>query len=368
MSTASQFAPRSIRSPALIIPTSRAITIAVAGIYRVSALGGGGSGACGLDISNFNPQAAAGGGGGAFVESENFYPAGTVLTFTIAAGGAGVTRSTAGITAGNAGGSTTVTASGYPTLTAGGGGGGGVSQTVSTTANGGVGGTASGGNVVNTSGGVGGSATVGTVVHSAAGGGGGAGSPYGNGGRGGNATTPNSAGQVSAGGGGSIEGWRGGDSSTNAVHGTGAGAGGNGNDNNNSIGGASRLGQNTSNGGLGPTGTYVDGIGRGDAVNLLNFETLFDPFRALNCGGGCPGVAAHAPAAGGFGVQNGANAMSGPFAGTGGIVCSTSSGTITGIRAGFGGGGGGIAAVVWSSGTLTSIPGGNGLAAIERIG
>lgn len=123
--------------------TSTTWTVPVTGKYLVTAIGGGGSGAAGVQTTFFIGSGAAGGLAQALVP----LAAGTVLTITCGAGGAAVAGSTTA-TAGNNGGTTTVTGDVLNLIAN--GGQGGVTNFNTTSASGG---TASNGNVMNVTGG-----------------------------------------------------------------------------------------------------------------------------------------------------------------------------------------------------------------------
>lgn len=124
--------------------------------------GVGAGGASGSTASTSTNEAAESGCGGAGGYFKKWVPAASIpatLTLTVGVGG---TAAAAGNNAGNNGGDTTVTGSGFSTLTgAGGTGGNGSTAGVSVISNGGVGGGASGGDV-NIPGGSGSSGRTGT--------------------------------------------------------------------------------------------------------------------------------------------------------------------------------------------------------------
>jgi hypothetical protein len=135
MSTMSQFFGSAMLSQQLFT-ASATWTAPVAGMYQVTAIGGGASGSVGPS------EARSGGAGGAVVSLFSF-AAGQTLTLTVGAGGASTTNSS-----GIAGGDTTVTGAGITTMTA-----GGATAPENIPNINSVGGTASGGNNINAAGG-----------------------------------------------------------------------------------------------------------------------------------------------------------------------------------------------------------------------
>jgi len=344
-------AQQNIISPAEFISISKTWVCNKAGIYRVSAMGAGGSGAA-FFRSTGNGLAASGGGGGGFCEKELYLALNTELTIVIGAGGASVSTSSEGGYDGYDGGATTVVGNGI-NLSAGGGGKGLYAYAGTVTRAGGAGGVATGGDI-NFSGGAGGSA----FAHNSnfvanAGGGGAPGTPYGVGGRGGNSSAL--AVGSSAGGGGGIGGNRGGDVTVAGNYGGGGSI--------RSVGlgdSATSLGGSNS---LGTSSLSIDGVTRSP---VYGFETLINPLRSLT-GGASSGGSASAPGlgAGSGGTLNSATSYI-PFLGGGGGAANGGALTISASLIAFGGGSGGSASKL--TGPATTYRGGNGLVVIERIG
>lgn len=136
----------SIRGQTLAFEASGTFTAVKTGWHRVTVVGGGGSGA--LSWSNvYTQQRATGGAAGGFALKEFWAAAGASYTVTIGAGGtAPADRSTNGVTAGNAGGTSSFVGTGVSITCTGGAGGTAVNGTTATTA-GAAGGTATGGDV-----------------------------------------------------------------------------------------------------------------------------------------------------------------------------------------------------------------------------
>lgn len=154
------------------IYSSKVWTCTLNGIYRISALGAGGSGS--VYVYSSNGYTTYGGGGGGFSEIDSEIHIGNTLTITIGSGGLGCTTSATNSGAtGNSGGNTTVYGSSI-SLSAGGGGGGRINSAA------GVGGTASGG-TINITGGAGGTGTTYAGLSSSAAIGGCSATPYGSG-------------------------------------------------------------------------------------------------------------------------------------------------------------------------------------------
>lgn len=121
-------------SQAQIFTSSGTFTVPSSGKFKVTIIGGGGSGGCG----GFPLAAQAGGSAGTVIKWYTGATAGAIATVTIGSGGSGVLGEN---TAGNSGGNSTFALSGFTTLTAGGGGGGAGGYPVKNN------GTASGGNI-----------------------------------------------------------------------------------------------------------------------------------------------------------------------------------------------------------------------------
>ena len=99
MSTFTQFAGGGNgQQNAVFLTTSGSYTIPIAGKYRVSALGAGGSGAA-VAVTTTG-GGASGGGGGGFCEREITLAAGLVLTITVGAGGGAASSSGTGANGG----------------------------------------------------------------------------------------------------------------------------------------------------------------------------------------------------------------------------------------------------------------------------
>jgi len=367
MSVFSQFLSRTIQSPAIFFPVSGSYVIPFTGLYRISGIGAGGSGAVAYNTSNV--VAANGGGGGGFAEREMWLLAGDVVVFTIGAGGAAVFRSAAANTHGNAGGITTITCAARGlSLSMTGGGAGLFRTTAATLWGGGLGGVGSGGDI-NFSGGNGGDLRNSTLCAKATGGGA-AGSPYGNGGNGGNANGTVFD-RMASGGGGVGENNGGYANVSNQVSG-GGGVGGN---------APASLNIATNPGGISPFGVQTTMLTIALQEMNLGFLSLFDPLRALHGAGGSgiratlghdpiilggPGAGSGAVWSGHTPLVNNKLLVHPPLGGTGGAVkYDNSTNQIFAGDAGFGGGGG--AAISASSG-VTSGAGGPGLGIIERIG
>lgn len=338
---------RPILSPAEFITSSRTWTCPISGMYRVSAVGAGGSGSAAFCNATSAP-AASGGGGGGFCEKNLIINASQTLSIVVGAGGAGVTigSSPYGID-GNNGGNSTVNGTNI-SLTAYGGSKGLYGIGTGNTKLGGAGGSASGGDI-NYSGGSGGSAY--SYMASrlfAAGGGGAPGSPYGIGGAGGD-------GANGAGGGGAVGGYKGGDG-TGGNWGGGAGTGSNGSG---SVGGSNRLGL--------PLLSSADGVLRAVFADNSNwgFETIYNPLRSLSGGGGAGNSTSYCGPGAGTGAV-GLN-VSGPLFGGGGATAYAGAITILPNEpVFFGGGSGGSSCIV--TGPAKSNRAGNGLVIIELIG
>lgn len=133
------------------------------GWYRVTAIGGGGSGGC---YEGLSKGVGCGGGAGGLCEKLTYLTAGSELTITVGAGGASRSTNLAGAD----GSATTVTGTGI-SLTANGGIGGGYGSAISTLYNGGAGGTSSGGDINNTGGAGGNITTTATIQWGSTGGG-----------------------------------------------------------------------------------------------------------------------------------------------------------------------------------------------------
>jgi hypothetical protein len=362
---------KKIISPAELIPASKNWVCPYDGIYRLSALGAGGSGAAFWLTSYFG--SASGGGGGGFCELEVFLLAGTVLTIIIGVGGASKTSSDGSSPVNGAnGGDTTIGIIGEGnsgsdvtiSMTAGGGKAGTYTSS-DVTISGGVGGTASGGDI-NASGGAGGDALYAYAFAAGnAAGGGAAGSPYGVGGRGGHSK---SATAYAASGGGAVGGFKGFDVTATSSFGTGGGTGGT--PTTYSTPGPSRLGLLTN--------YSADGFLRVKTPSMTfglhkywGFESLYDPFRSLT-GGSCANYAGTAydgmpgPGAGGKGYIDSTYTMDGNICGGGG-GCVLPGGSMSALSGGslMGGGSGGAVA---DAGIAISSAGGQGFAVIERIG
>lgn len=361
-----------------------------AGVYklRVWVLGGGGSGAA---AASSYGGATGGGGGGFALKTLNVTP-GNTLTVTIGAGGNGVSITTNTGGNGNSGGASSVSGSGFTTITANGGAGGvwGTSGSKS----GGAGGTASGGDI-NATGGDGGDITTVNSYSNKATGGGGSGSYLGDGGRGGDITATHTATHSNATGGGSIGGFHGGDCTTDLTNTSGgASCCSNGTDNANT---AKANGFGTISAGAGANNSYVwTDIGS----VWFNYQTL--PLNTLYlgiCSQPCgyphvnPLAGFYAPSLAStpwvtpgtyyFGGSGGAVSgtsyiswsyttpscySSGQCAGGGGSVFYNGStdGAAYGPYAGRGAGSGGVFCDWYSaSGTATSRAGGSGLVVIE---
>lgn len=353
------------------ITSSRTVRIPTTGIYRISALGAGGSGAVVVEFgANSVTKAAAGGAGGGFCEGEYYLTAGTLLVITIGAGGAfaSISVSAGGNLNGNAGGTTSVVG-GPVALFAFGGQGGTFTTTAGSITTTAKGGSATGGNTVNANGGDGGSAkNAAAAGPNCAAGGGGAGSPYGDGGAGGSVdATGAGEGAVFVGGGGSVDG-----GSPPLNTGQGASAGSN--------GAGARFAPIVTTGfsGVGANGLALSSwFSSSPGANTVPsfFDSITNPFRAINGSGAFFGsstasfIAAGAACSGHVSYNDQPN-YSGAFAGIGGL-CYYNVGGRTGNpgKAGWGGGtGGAVCALYTGSGNISSANAGNGVVLIERIG
>lgn len=329
------------------------------GWATIVAVGGGGSGGAASQLSGGTYALATGGGAGGFAMKKVYIPSGTVLTITIGAGGATVTTPAgfSAATAGNAGGTTSISSS-VVNITCNGGSGGQAGLTA-TGINGGAGGSASGGDV-NYTGGDGGDIVTQTVANVRATGGGavgvfgtgfsagdvtGTGSDpcvtggAGVGGRSANVTTF----QVS-GGGGSLS------ASTVTVS---------------SISGTSAVG------GAGVVSLYSPGTSV--ATTGLSLPTNIPGFSLIGAGGTGNGNAGTIlqPSDGGPGAGGGANYRNsfaggfagGIFGGGGGTACN-SDGFVQSGNGRYGGGSGGAAGRNITSWNATGSEGGQGIVAI----
>lgn len=352
---------RPILSPAEFILSSRTWTCFIPGIYRISCMGAGGSGAAIYSTSG-QGNASCGGGGGGFCEKTILLNVNEQLNIVVGAGGAGVTSSVDGSGVnGNDGGNSTVIGNNI-SLTANGGLKGQFLLGTSTTKIGGSGGSASGGDI-NFSGGKGGDIYAYVANKIARSGGGGApGSPYGIGGAGGDA---NVAGAHMCSGGGAVGGFKGGTQTAGSgcYFSGGAGTGGNGSANvdngSGGFGGKNRLGILT-----------IRSIDNIDRSTNVGFDTPYNPLRNLSGGGGNGAANTSAEGTnGGSGGGSGATSVNvlGPLVGGGGgsmslsapVTLTSSSNVI------FGGGSGG--STCQYTGPAMSARGGNGLVVIELI-
>jgi hypothetical protein len=329
MSNFDQFLPGRMQNTAMLFASSENYTILHNGLYRISAIGAGGSG------GRTSTGAASGAGGGGFCEKEIYLESGDVLIIVIGAGGA----IPGDATDGNDGGTTTVDCAARGLDLDAIGGGKGLQTAVNAeTKSGGAGGSGTGGDL-NYDGGVGGDAKHLTHGHEL-GGGGAAGSPYGDGGDGGYVVSASTY-LIGAGGGGAVDGYHGGNATDPGAsrYCGGAGTGGNVLDN------ATTPGPNR----IGHAILYsADGL-----VRYRGFDSLTDPLRGLTGGGSVGGEAQYAGPGAGAGGQGNATGYAGALGGGGGIYSGYS-------HPGIGGGGGGQKSAYAA--------GGNGLVVVERIG
>jgi hypothetical protein len=186
------------------------------GVLVACLFGAGGTGAVLVQAAAAAARATGGGAGGTAIKAAKV-KAGTVFNFTLGAGGALVTRTTAGATNGNPGGTSTFTGGLFNLIATGGGGGNAALGTAAIL--GGIGGIGSGGDI-NWQGGNGGdvAANTSTVGFST---GGGAPGLFGTGFRGGNFNSTVLGLAATTGGGGA--GGTGGDQTANLVVATGGG-------------------------------------------------------------------------------------------------------------------------------------------------
>lgn len=343
-----------------LVETSQTWNTRVAGVHRVTVVGGSGSGAAFRHLT-VSGKACGAGAGGLARKSFNA-SAGQGLVITIGAGGAAVTRSTDGGTSGNNGGATTLTTTGVSVTANGGDGGVFVQASAANTpatgnTAGGAGGTASGGDT-NYTGGAGGPChSTGTLTSCVASGGGAVnwygGTPY----AGGEAqvltSTKNRC--VAAGGGAGLGG-KGGGAYTNIDDSAGAGSG-----------------ASTHN----PGTDAQDASGAAAAAGVVPIPIVMWNFPSIqasivggtpaNASDGCGGSASAAPWGGSGSVGQGA--PGGRFGG-GGATASTgfvAAGTTSTAGAGkWGGGGAGVAlSGAVASGTVVSGAGDHGVVLVE---
>lgn len=357
----SQYFGGGLLQPARFYTTSQTVTIPVSGMYRISLVGAGGSGGCAKGSG-----VASGGGGGGFVEDDVYISGGTIITIILGIGGGAVScysnanypTSSVQSSAGNVGGTSTISW-GNIILTAYGGGAGSGAESNFNNFAGGAGGGASGGTNNQTGGAGGGASNNSNGTGNAAGGGGASASPYGPGGAGGAAASTGTSGNCASGGGGSMYGYTGASASVagaGAVAGGGAGQGGAGT--NLSTVGVNMLGFNN--------GESVDGVTRASG-----FDSLFDPWRALTGAVGSSGTTVSIATAGAFGAGQGGVAAGANVSNTGAVYFGGSGGASTyngsfsasSSTVAFGGGSGGAA----GDNSASSGNGGNAIASIERI-
>lgn len=309
------------------------------------AVGAGGSGGSAMDEAAANCVSAGGGGAGGFCFKKLFVRKGNTYTVTIGAGGTGVTRTTSGISNGNAGGNTTIIGPELYLLASGGAAGSAASVAnngTNTNLNitGALGGSAFGGDV-NNNGMNGGSITI---------------------------TTGTASADALATGGGAVnifsQTFTGNDySGTAAVNSMGSGGLG--------VGGNAEALTNATN-----TLAYPDGGGSGMGISL---DTPYNFFGLQVDGpGGTTAGSDAGSGGGGYGaiITSSSAAQVNPLAGNGGIfggggaAAFTQSGSSTGLAtatagaAGRGGGGGGAAAYGSSNISSVSGAGGSGLVLI----
>lgn len=319
--------------------------IPVSGLYRLSVLGAGGSGAALLFITSGG--AASGGCGGAFTENEVYLEKGTIVKITIGAGGASATSTTSGTGVnGNAGGDTTIQCNGV-LMVAKGGVGGRFTTTLSTATTT-LAAAISYGGLINSKGGVSGIATKTTDAFCYVTGGASSGSPYGDGKNSGDA---NSSGADSVSGGASITYA----SSNNASQGAGVGG----------INGANVLGI--------VSNASVDGfsrIGLSTSTIALGFECYIDPWRALTAGSNNAVNGAYVgPGAGSSASTSSSTAgfNASICGGSGAAYNSTQTTQVSGLCL-LGGGSGACVVRTAAATQANSGIAGNGLVTIERIG
>jgi hypothetical protein len=346
--------------------SSQTYTIAAsdAGIYRLSIMGAGGSGAVQADAGG--KVSATGGGGGGFSEKILSLASGDALVITIGAGGAG--QVSAAYAAGVAGGDSSIVCAAIGLNMTAGGGKGGVGGTANGTYAGGAGGVGAGGDL-NATGGAGGEivqpAGASTLYAS---GGGAAGSPFGTGGHGGNMSAD--AGVNPSTGGGGVGGGHGGAITGLNEKATGGGSA--------MESGAANTTTPTSPGrnGLGLySTTSIDGFVRtGASTSSIekSFGSISDPFRSL-LGGGSVSVQNTSPSpntylgggsGGGVGVASSPTGNAFCGGGTGGMTVATNASGVSGSCT-FGGGSGGI--IDGFATSQTSGAGGKAIACVERI-
>lgn len=336
------------------IYSSRAWVAPKTGTYRVTLVGGGGSGgSVGVATAITQYGAATGGGAGGLVQKTLSLVAGQSATVTIGAGGtaAGGYAISAGVN-----GSSSSWVDGTNTLTAGGGAGGQASG-VSTTLAGGVGGTATGGDV-NITGGAGGAISSAYASANLATGGGAVGM-MGIGYAGGSITCPANAALMATGGGG--VGGRGGNITVATATSGGGGAGGPAPDLSTGVPGPNvegRIPAYQSVAAIVPAFSIAQPIPMIGHGSWGGYEGSTTDIR-YNCGGG----------GGGGGVRQGSGTgiygvHASAFGGGGGFARGAAAGSATGGD-GMLGGGGGASVIVSGVASAYGGVGGNGFAIIE---
>ena len=303
-----------------ITRTSRTIKAAFDGVADILLIGGSASGG-----AAFNGFVGGSGAPGVCIKRVKV-AAGQEYVVTIGAGGTAVTRSTAGATPGNVGGSSTLTGPGGLSMIANSGQPGGAKTTKP--ANGGAGGTASGGDV-NSQGGYGGSVIATSCPYAAAG----AGAC--------NLKRLDPATEI-----------RGGNINTTALQVTsgGAGVGGNGS----SVTGGAAMGVPGGGGYGGPAPDNTSGVGGPNALGELvanSPATFLVPLASQWCldffgGGGGTGGGDAGPGGGGCGLEGTTPPAAGIFGGHGGL----SYGTTPALKGNVGAGGANAHAATCTSG------------------